>query len=415
MAMAAADFAFAASAGAIALALSTTLWAWRFRKRAEVETNDLHGRIEHLKTALHEAETATIAFEGALIAVEGEEARLVWGDEALKDCAEALSLEDGSPAALLEGLAATAPDHALKLKNLITLGQPCRFLAQTARGALVVEGRPSGGMAWLRVTLAADAVPGGKFAALANRLPDPAWIADTHGQVVWANRAFLDAAEVATLDEARAKDAAFDRGAQAVVIEAGKAKARREGFRWVTVKGQRRAYRVFAEPVSEDEIAAFAIDTTESEENREALRRHVAAHDETLNHLADAVAIFGPSRRLSYHNTAFQTLWDLDAGWLAERPTHGELLDRLRQRRRLPETEDYSKWKAKELDFYGSTEVAARRPVEPAGWAHLARGAPAASAGRFAGAVRRHHRRTEIARAVQRPDPGAARDAGQTQ
>ena len=88
------------------------------------------------------------------------------------------------------------------------------------------------------------------------------------------------------------------------------------------------------------------------------MRRHVKAHDETLDHLADAVAIFGPEKRLSFHNRAFETLWDLDPVWLAERPTHAELLDRLRQRRRLPETVDYSGFKAKELEFYGATTVA---------------------------------------------------------
>lgn len=355
--MVAADLAFAASAGAIGLALATSLWAWRYRRRAELRTADLTFRNEQLRAALNEAETATIAFEGALIAVEGEEARLVWGDDAMLACAEALGLKAVDPAALLEAVAATAPDHALKLRSLINQGEPCRFLTPVAGGALVIEGRPSGGMAWLRITLALDATPGGKFAFLADRLPDPAWIADSRGLVLWANRAFIEAAEVSTVDEARAREAAFDRGAQAIVIEAGKERARREGFRWVTVRGERRAYRIFAEPVAGDEIAAFAMDITESEENREALRRHVAAHDETLNHLADAVAIFGASRKLSFYNTAFQKLWDLEAAWLDERPTHGELLDRLRQRRRLPETTDYSKWKQKELDFYGSTEV----------------------------------------------------------
>ncbi len=68
----------------------------------------------------------------------------------------------------------------------------------------------------------------------------------------------------------------------------------------------------------------------------------MASHDETLNRLADAVAIFSPSRRLSFHNTAFADLWRLEPGFLAERPTHGEILDRLRQARRLPETDDYA-------------------------------------------------------------------------
>lgn len=356
--MAAQDLALAASVGAVALALSQTLWVWRYRRRAEAEKAELEARLDHAAGTLSEAETATAAFEGALIAIEGDEARLVWGEEALDTIAEALGLEDRTPAALLEALAGLTPEHAVKLKALIEKGEPCRFLAQSDRGALVVEGRPSGAIAWLRVTRAADAVAGGRFAGLADRLPDPAWIADGRGGLVWANKAWLAAAEASTVEEARAKDLAFDRGADSLVVESAQLRARREGFRWVTVKGQRRAYRVVAEPVGEDEIAAFAIDVTETEDTREALKRHVNAHDETLNHLADAVAIFGPTKRLTYHNTAFETLWDLDPAWLAERPTHGELLDRLRQRRRLPEVVDYGKWKAKELEFYGSTEVA---------------------------------------------------------
>jgi signal transduction histidine kinase len=53
-----------------------------------------------------------------------------------------------------------------------------------------------------------------------------------------------------------------------------------------------------------------------------------------------------------FHNTAFAELWGLEPAWLGERPGHGELLDRLRQRRRLPETADYVKWRAAELDRY---------------------------------------------------------------
>src|SRR5690606_15536809 len=38
--------------------------------------------------------------------------------------------------------------------------------------------------------------------------------------------------------------------------------------------------------------------------------------------------------------------------WLLERPSHAEILDRLRQRRRLPETADYAGWKGAELARY---------------------------------------------------------------
>ncbi|WP_336139404.1 PAS domain-containing protein, partial [Klebsiella pneumoniae] len=67
---------------------------------------------------------------------------------------------------------------------------------------------------------------------------------------------------------------------------------------------------------------------------------------------AEAVAVFGPGKKLIFHNAAFAELWGLEPAWLLEEPTHGEILDRLRQRRRLPETADYAKWKAAELARY---------------------------------------------------------------
>jgi hypothetical protein len=67
---------------------------------------------------------------------------------------------------------------------------------------------------------------------------------------------------------------------------------------------------------------------------REILKRNVEGHDETLNRLADAVAIFGEGKRLMFHNTAFADLWGLEPRGWPSGPTHGEVLDRLRQRRR---------------------------------------------------------------------------------
>eukprot|EP01035_Chromulina_nebulosa_P011771 gene11771-15705_t len=127
---------------------------------------------------------------------------------------------------------------------------------------------------------------------------------------------------------------------------------RREATRWISVSGRRKALKITAEPLDGGGVAVWTADVTQAEEIQDALKRHVAAHDETLNHIAEAVAIFGPTRRLSFHNTAFADLWGLETAWLAERPTHGEILDRLRQRQRLPETPDYARWKAAELARY---------------------------------------------------------------
>ena len=197
---------------------------------------------------------------------------------------------------------------------------------------------------------------------LVDTSPTPTWLVDREGRLVWANRAWLAEMGAETVEEARDRRLGFDRNVEAVLAEARRMGDVQDSFRWTTLHGRRRAWRIVAQPISPSAkglnrsgmVAAFALDATEAEETRDTLRRHVEGHDETLNHLADAVAIFGPSKRLAFHNTAFQSLFALDPAWLDERPTHSELLDRLRQRRQLPETSDYAAWKAAELDFYGA-------------------------------------------------------------
>ena len=238
-------------------------------------------------------------------------------------------------------------------------GAPFDFTVEGEDGGLKLEGRVVGGAAWVRAT-PAGAVQAISGQPLADLAPVPAWMTDAGGGLIWANKAWLDEVKAADIETARKNRLSFDRGADVLMADAARLGVRQEGFRWTAGDGRRRAWRVVAEPVAEDAgggAAAFAIDVTDAEETRDTLRRHVEGHDETLNHLADAVAIFGPSKRLAYHNTAFQQLFGLEAAWLDERPTHGELLDRLRQRRQIPETMDYAAWKARELDFYGAAQA----------------------------------------------------------
>ena len=148
------------------------------------------------------------------------------------------------------------------------------------------------------------------------------------------------------------RGASFDRGADALASEAANLGQRRQGVRWITAGGRRRAFQVVAQPLDGGGVGVWTEDATELEELREVIKRNVEAHDETLNHIAEAVAVFSQAKRLIFHNTAFAELWGLEPAWLAELPSHSEVLDRLRQRRRLPETADYGKWKAAELDRY---------------------------------------------------------------
>jgi signal transduction histidine kinase len=74
----------------------------------------------------------------------------------------------------------------------------------------------------------------------------------------------------------------------------------------------------------------------------------------SFDRLATAFAVFDAAQRLAHFNQAYVDLWQLDAKWLSGRPRDGEILDRLRQSRSLPEKADYRDWKRRWLAAYGS-------------------------------------------------------------
>jgi signal transduction histidine kinase len=78
----------------------------------------------------------------------------------------------------------------------------------------------------------------------------------------------------------------------------------------------------------------------------------------SFDRLATAFAVFDGEQRLAHFNQAYVDLWQLDAEWLATHPRDGEILDRLRQARRLPEKADYRTWKQSWLTAYSSNAQA---------------------------------------------------------
>jgi hypothetical protein len=351
----------AAAAGAVSLAICAVLWALAQRRQAQDRVSAIARRLAALEARAETAQASAEAFDSALLAVEDGRALLASGEESLAVCAAALGLSEPDPQGVVNALMRADPDHARRLRALFERGEACAFEVQgpsaTGGGGLVaVEGRAAGALAWLRLSSATAEDSGlptaPRFAAFINARATPAWIAAADGSPVWVNAAWLKAADAVSLDEAAARGAAFDRSADALASEAANLGQRRDTVRWSTVAGKRRAFHIAAQPLEGGGVGVWTEDVSEQEDLRELLKRNVEAHDETLNHIAEAVAVFDKAKKLMFHNTAFAELWGLEPAWLAEQPSHSEILDRLRQRRRLPETADYGKWKAGELDRY---------------------------------------------------------------
>jgi signal transduction histidine kinase len=193
--------------------------------------------------------------------------------------------------------------------------------------------------------------------ALIDAVPAPVWARDEAGKLVFVNQAYARAVEARDGADAIERGIEMlDRAARAELFRAHEAARPFAGRLPAVVAGRRKSFDVIAVPAAPGS-AGIAIDATEAELMRAELARMMDAHRRTLDQLATGVAIFGSDQRLSFYNTAYRLLWDLEANFLEQGPTDSAVLDRLRAARKLPDEPDFRQWKAKLHEAYRATEA----------------------------------------------------------
>ena len=382
---------FIMAAGASALALASLLWALRVSDGARGAAKRFRDRSTELEAEVQQRKSVLSAHPGAI---------LVWDAEALSSDLDGLGTPElmGSEAAfaamlrytddaispdpavaILEGLAdleardVSGRDTTLRIALRELMEEGTQFsltISGRNREFLEADGRTAGAnvIVWItdstvRHMATSKRIPRWEetrriiasdphaFVDMLDRAPFPAWRMSGVGKLLWANPAYLEAVEAGTLERALERQLFLD--AQSAdqtkrTIEKG---TEIDETRHIAVNGERRAMRVLTFPLNGG-AGAMALDVSAQEDAREELARLEKAHAETLNHVADGVAIFGSDRKLNFYNRAFAEMWDLEEAFLLDSPTHGQLLDRLREQRKLPARTDYAAWRADELSYY---------------------------------------------------------------
>jgi signal transduction histidine kinase len=187
-------------------------------------------------------------------------------------------------------------------------------------------------------------------------LPAPVWARGQDGRLIFVNSAYARAVEAEDAADAVARELELlDRAAREKLEHARAAGEPYAGRLPAIVAGQRRIFDV-VDARSGAGTASMAIDRTEVEAMRAELARMIDAHRRVLDQLATGVAIFDVDRKLTFYNTAFRSLFEIDAGFLDQTPTDSGVLDRLRSLRKLPEEQDFRQWKQQLYEAYRATE-----------------------------------------------------------
>lgn len=119
--------------------------------------------------------------------------------------------------------------------------------------------------------------------------------------------------------------------------------------------GERRLYEIRLTPVpGEDNIAGYARDVNRLDELEQEVGRHESAQRGLLESSTNAMAVFGSDMRLQYYNMSYVNLWRLDERMLDTHPTFAEVIEVLRDDRRLPEQANFKAFKESRLKLFTS-------------------------------------------------------------
>ncbi len=270
-----------------------------------------------------------------------------------------------------------APKRAQAMDEAVTAlrkdGTPFQLVLQTKTGRHIdVDGRPITGRAVLRLKdvsgqrqdfldLARDhenlKVEALGLRAMLNTLAHPIWLRDRNGRLTWVNEPYAFAVEAESSSDAVARqielvDQQFRKEA-ADALERGDVHQARAPL---IVAGERRMFDLVETPLAAGSIG-YAADISDLEAIRSDLEQQMVNHVRTLDQLPTAVAIFNEKQRLIFCNLAYRTLWHLTEDFTKAGPTDSEILDRLRDARRLPEQADYKGWKTALHESYRRLET----------------------------------------------------------
>ncbi len=368
--------AFAVGGALLVAALAALLWAyvagrvlWRRRRSSR-------RAIEEARSLLRQAPLGYIAWlkDGAMLVSPWLIERLGLPRPAATfadffDAAGAAGFPPAAYARLEEMAAAVRGVETLPPTAEIGAAR-CRFLVSASRFS---SGRATLGVLWFQditdqhqAIAARDRDIGGLKARAAvfeetlNALDMPVWMRDRELRLRWVNDAYARAVEAASGNDAVASGAELIANALTGTGREDAARALADGkpvetHHYVVIDGQRRALRVTDIPRADIDgaiVIGYARDVTTQEELAADIARHTESHSETLNKLSTAVAIFAADKTLEFYNDAFVRLWQLPEEWLSSHPHHGELLEAMREHRRLPEQADFPAWKRLQLARY---------------------------------------------------------------
>lgn len=194
-----------------------------------------------------------------------------------------------------------------------------------------------------------------------NSIPRPLWLRDEEQNIVWCNATYtkyanMPADDVVTVQKELASSPSKKKTAsnKPQYLPPGKTLAKKalKGGKAIDtkahaiLKGKRHLMRISEIPLQPLNMTlGIAYNVTREEDLENELKRNKSSNQELLEQLHSAIGIYNTGEQLEFYNSAFAQLWNLEDQWLNTKPKIGEIMEKLRETRRLPEQADFRNFK----------------------------------------------------------------------
>lgn len=187
---------------------------------------------------------------------------------------------------------------------------------------------------------------------------DPTWLYNQNDRIILCNKSYETLVQDShdnILSEQKEINFIKKAGQQSLKDIASTARNQNEQIneqRFLNVSGERRSYDVTFIPLDNGYVLGLAKDRTAEDELQKEAERNISAYRGFMEHLRTAIALFDTNQRLQFYNVSYAQLWQLEDSYLNSKPKLGDILERLRENRRLPEQADFRRYKQSWLDMF---------------------------------------------------------------
>ncbi len=192
-----------------------------------------------------------------------------------------------------------------------------------------------------------------RYSAILNNARAPLWIRDQDMVIQYCNLSYTKAVEDLSGHGDELGVPELHQNVRKLAKKAHDTGEEQTERMHIIIDGKRKLFNVREVHVPEMNLnLGFAYDISELEEAEEQVNSYKSAQDDLMESASSAIAIYGSDMRLKSYNHSYVRMWGYDEAWLDTGPTFSEVLELLREKRRLPEQANFQAYKQQRLALF---------------------------------------------------------------